>query len=704
MSQIKLYQQAAAPVAPSAGVISLYALNDNTLKWKDSAGVEHNIGTGNGTLTGTGGENVEFNDILFTGSLLGVIDADTLLSGTWATPGAIGSGTPNTGIFTTGTFTNTINANNVGDNIRIKADGTNGLDGSLSASSLGVLRLGHWAGNGLRINANDTIDALVGGASRLFIDSSGFNGVLGATTPAAVSATSLNVTQPSVSTRAGLFTGDPGYIALADDEDTTNRGYVGAWSGSTGTLVELSVGRVLNQSGAFVDDSTTYDRWTQRFDSRLASSSVVWLQTPAGSSSAAVSNTVATLDLSGFNAPLGQTTPAAVSGTTGRFDTLGVGEPAARTFSVSSASSIPMRITSSGTDTQLEILDSSGSANKSFIQGSSGNLLLGAQGASQASITSTGLQAALGSTTRNTAAVSYLGVGGAHISEKGIHIQNTDLTGVAQEGIRSTITASSAATTAIRSFVSTPVSAAATYTTSAMEHFRVADLAKGTGHTVTTQSGFTCDNLTAGASNYGFRGQVGSGTDKWNLYMDGTADNYLAGSLLIGTAGAALANRALAVNVSKSVLIDFTQLSTNATDNVIQIWHQATGGDNQFQRFYTEGGGGSLRGSIDFNRAATQVRYNVTSDMNIKQLLGPMPEVGHLIDQVQLHNYMVKETNYITNGPFAQELYPFFPDVVRPGNSEAGELWQVNPQGMIWPMLKEIQSLRKRVAQLETYH
>jgi len=52
----------------------------------------------------------------------------------------------------------------------------------------------------------------------------------------------------------------------------------------------------------------------------------------------------------------------------------------------------------------------------------------------------------------------------------------------------------------------------------------------------TLQAGFVVESTLVGATtNYGFRGRIPSGTGRWNLYMDGTADNYLAGSTGIGT-------------------------------------------------------------------------------------------------------------------------------------------------------------------------
>jgi hypothetical protein len=53
--------------------------------------------------------------------------------------------------------------------------------------------------------------------------------------------------------------------------------------------------------------------------------------------------------------------------------------------------------------------------------------------------------------------------------------------------------------------------------------------------TITNLFGFTADSSLSAATNvYGFYGNIASGTGRWNLYMAGTADNYLAGNLGIG--------------------------------------------------------------------------------------------------------------------------------------------------------------------------
>jgi hypothetical protein len=58
----------------------------------------------------------------------------------------------------------------------------------------------------------------------------------------------------------------------------------------------------------------------------------------------------------------------------------------------------------------------------------------------------------------------------------------------------------------------------------------------GAGSTVSVQYGFSADATMIGATtNYGFFGNIPSGTNRWNIYMLGTAANYMAGDTSIGT-------------------------------------------------------------------------------------------------------------------------------------------------------------------------
>jgi hypothetical protein len=84
-------------------------------------------------------------------------------------------------------------------------------------------------------------------------------------------------------------------------------------------------------------------------------------------------------------------------------------------------------------------------------------------------------------------------------------------------------------------FISEAKTAAASFTLGNIYHYRATQGTFGAGSIVTSQTGFNVDNLTGATNNYGFFGNIASGTNRWNLYMNGTAANYMAGTLSIGT-------------------------------------------------------------------------------------------------------------------------------------------------------------------------
>jgi hypothetical protein len=99
----------------------------------------------------------------------------------------------------------------------------------------------------------------------------------------------------------------------------------------------------------------------------------------------------------------------------------------------------------------------------------------------------------------------------------------------------------SGVTTLSVSYGSTIAAAAASFTITELDHFIANPSAGGAGSTITTQIGFNAAATlaTAGAATvtnaYGFYGNLASATNKWNLYMAGSASNYMAGALGVGT-------------------------------------------------------------------------------------------------------------------------------------------------------------------------
>lgn len=103
-------------------------------------------------------------------------------------------------------------------------------------------------------------------------------------------------------------------------------------------------------------------------------------------------------------------------------------------------------------------------------------------------------------------------------------------------GVRSGGTVLSDVTSLHLGFWSSIGTQATAFTLPALSHFRATQSTFGAGSTVTNQYGFeVASSLIGGTNNFGFRGAIAAGTNRWNLYMDGTANNHLAGSLVIGT-------------------------------------------------------------------------------------------------------------------------------------------------------------------------
>lgn len=100
--------------------------------------------------------------------------------------------------------------------------------------------------------------------------------------------------------------------------------------------------------------------------------------------------------------------------------------------------------------------------------------------------------------------------------------------------------------TSARGFSTALSTQQASFTLTELLHFQASQGMIGSGSSITTQTGFNVESSLSGATNnYGFRGQISSGTGRWNLYMDGTADNFLAGNTGIG--GSAASNARLRV-------------------------------------------------------------------------------------------------------------------------------------------------------------
>jgi hypothetical protein len=106
-------------------------------------------------------------------------------------------------------------------------------------------------------------------------------------------------------------------------------------------------------------------------------------------------------------------------------------------------------------------------------------------------------------------------------------------------GVFSTANGSSSTPTGLYSFrssVSTTTNSGTPYTIAGVYSYYATQGTFDADSTVTNNFGFLASSaLTGATNNYAFTGQIASGTGRWNLYMTGTADNYMAGALGIGS-------------------------------------------------------------------------------------------------------------------------------------------------------------------------
>lgn len=128
-----------------------------------------------------------------------------------------------------------------------------------------------------------------------------------------------------------------------------------------------------------------------------------------------------------------------------------------------------------------------------------------------------------------------VGIGASYGSIISLSINKIITGGVSAFGVYQNGTVQSTVTSAAHGFYNQLNTQAATFTLSLYRHFYADNGTLGAGTTINNQYGFIVADLYQASNNFGFFGGVTAGFTKWNLYMNGSAKNYLAGSLLVGS-------------------------------------------------------------------------------------------------------------------------------------------------------------------------
>lgn len=184
-------------------------------------------------------------------------------------------------------------------------------------------------------------------------------------------------------------------------------------------------------------------------------------------------------------------------------------------------------------------------------------------------------------------------------SNWGLYVAGQSLTVSTQVGIGNDTTFTSATSGGeIQSFRSSPHTQAASYTVANAYHYYALDIAKGAGSAVTSQYGVFINDLTSGASNYGIASTVSSGSGKYNLYMNGTAQNYLLGNL-----GIANVDTANGVTGAKNLVIGDSSSTANTG---ITILTNGGGSPGKSTVYFSRANGATTGGAIVYDHSGTE--------------------------------------------------------------------------------------------------
>jgi hypothetical protein len=166
-----------------------------------------------------------------------------------------------------------------------------------------------------------------------------------------------------------------------------------------------------------------------------------------------------------------------------------------------------------------------------------------------------------------------------------------------------------------------------------------------------------------------------------------------SGFLLVGTTAPLGGNTS---NEYKNTTAGSWPLTLNANDRGLLI-RQSAASSGIYA--YFEYNGGTNNGQISWSGGTTS--YTTTSDARVKKNIVDAPDAGALIDAIKVRSWDFKvDDMHWRYGMVAQELLPIAPEAVTVPEDEE-KMMGIDYSKLVPMLIKEVQSLRARVAQLE---
>jgi hypothetical protein len=222
-------------------------------------------------------------------------------------------------------------------------------------------------------------------------------------------------------------------------------------------------------------------------------------------------------------------------------------------------------------------------------------------------------------------------------------------------------------------------------------------------------------------TDYGCLYQMKTGTHVFSTAPSGTAGAAMTltprmtiinnGNVLVGiSTTSAYLDGQLSVSVPSGTIPASCFKNLESGQFVSSFWNSASSGDNIFLRFVTEAGA-SVRGTIDYNRAAGVTRYGTTSDANLKNIIGDSDKQKsiEILSSTKIKEYSWKDDkiNKVQVGVIAQELYETFKGAVSKGSedelfgTEEYKNWEVDKTAFTFHLIAGWQKHEEIIANLE---
>jgi hypothetical protein len=240
--------------------------------------------------------------------------------------------------------------------------------------------------------------------------------------------------------------------------------------------------------------------------------------------------------------------------------------------------------TTSGSDLMVYTAGRTSSNRKLTLFNSSGNLLLQSGG----TFTDAGFRLDVNGTARvqgDTTITTALGIGTTYSNSffPKLLIGGNSTGGINVFSVIASNTIQSDVTGTYQTFRSAPSTQATAFTLTNLTHYNLIDISKGAGSTITNQYGLFVNDLVSATNNFGIYSNISSGTNKYNLYINGTATNYFNSNIGINTTLPTfpLTRKGLVIR-GTSDGAEINLQSTNATDGTFSGFALIASGNDGF--------------------------------------------------------------------------------------------------------------------------